>query len=279
MQNKRNKWVNRFIALLAIGFISSTTLISFTMKKAADDIWQKLGISQSKGDENIKASFLNGYFHYYGAKTAKNLLVNDRAAVAKDLLNYSKQKLSSDAFRKDYEKLRNSAKPVEYPYTAKSKEEVRKEKIAEMQKSITDAEALVKKMPDMAKTMQPTIDMFKNNLKDYQDPNSQMIELYYQNELHTKKQREDSYKESMERWQKEYPANVNTMIRERLQKFVTLAKTVDFNAQLKEVGGKKKFVNPQYEGQNYEWKQIFRAGKEVIIPAISFAEQWIKELN
>ena len=45
------------------------------------------------------------------------------------------------------------------------------------------------------------------------------------------------------------------------------------------VNGKKKFVNPTYEGKSYNWKQIYRAGREVIEPAISFAEQWIREIN
>ena len=65
----------------------------------------------------------------------------------------------------------------------------------------------------------------------------------------------------------------------RLQKFVDLAKTVDFNAELKTIDGKKKFVNTAYEYKSYEWKQIYRAGKDVIEPAVTFAEQWIKELN
>ena len=69
------------------------------------------------------------------------------------------------------------------------------------------------------------------------------------------------------------------MSKKRLQHFVDLAKTVDFKAELKEVHGKKKFVNPTYEGKSYEWKQVFRAGKEVIVPAVSFSEQWIKELS
>jgi hypothetical protein len=64
-----------------------------------------------------------------------------------------------------------------------------------------------------------------------------------------------------------------------LQKFIDLASTVDFSAELKLVNGKKKFVNPLYEAKAYDWKQVFRAGKDVIEPAMTFAQQWIKELN
>ena len=272
------RWINLTTIAVALLFAAST-LISFKMKEAGEELWQKLGLTKIKGEENIKSSFLNGYLHYYGAKSAKNIILNDRAAVARDLMQYAKQQLSSEAFRKEYETLRNRAKPQAYPYTPKSKEEVRKQKITELQKSIKDAEELVKKMPEMEKTMRPTIDMFKKNLKDYEDPNSQMIEMFYQNELNIKAQREKTYEDHMKRWQEDYPEQVSGLIKARLKKFVTLAKTVDFNAELKEVNGRKKFVNPKYEGQNYEWKQIFRAGKEVIVPAISFSEQWMAELN
>ena len=68
-------------------------------------------------------------------------------------------------------------------------------------------------------------------------------------------------------------------IKERLNHFLELAATVDFNAELKQVGKMRKFVNPQYEGKAYDWKQIFRAGKEVIEPARQVAEQWLKELS
>jgi len=278
MKPRHTNSLLRLGAFAAILF-SSLVLFSFRMRSAADDLWAQLGLSKLKAEENIKASFLNGYLHYYGAKSAKNIALGNRGAVAKDLMEYSKQQLASESFRKEYEKIRASAKPVEYPYVPKEKEALRKEKIAELQKSIKDAEELVKKMPEMEKTMRSTIDLFKQNVKDYADPNNEMIELFYQNELSIKSQREKTYADNMERWNEEYPAELKVLVKKRLQHFVSLAKTVDFNAQLKEVGGKKKFVNPKYEGQSTEWKQVFRAGKEVVQPAIGFAEQWIKELN
>jgi hypothetical protein len=83
----------------------------------------------------------------------------------------------------------------------------------------------------------------------------------------------------MAEWEKNYPADHRVLIRERLESFVRLARTVNFEAELKTVGNKKKFVDPKYERMPYDWKQIYRAGKEVIEPATAFAEQWIKELK
>ncbi|RYE20883.1 MAG: choice-of-anchor D domain-containing protein, partial [Sphingobacteriales bacterium] len=43
--------------------------------------------------------------------------------------------------------------------------------------------------------------------------------------------------------------------------------------------GKKRFVNPVYEGKRTEWKQGFRAGKEVTESARAFAQKWLSELK
>ena len=65
-------------------------------------MWKMLGITKQSGDEKIKNSFVNGYLYYYGVKNIKNLASNDRAAIAKDLLSYTKQYINSPAFTKEY---------------------------------------------------------------------------------------------------------------------------------------------------------------------------------
>lgn len=265
------------IAFSLILLIGTGTLLAFRANRLYDDLWQQLGISKTRGEENIKNSFLNGYFHYWGAEKAKNILVGDRAAVARDLMSYVKQQVNSPAFIKEYQTMRQQAKPVEPTGQARTKEAIRQEKIAEMEKGIKESEALVAKMPEMAKTMESTIEMFKNNLKEYKDSNSTLIQMFYDGEVFQHEQNKKRYEEDLVKWQKDFPADCKQMIRARLAEFVSLAKTVDFNAELKLVNGKKKFVNPKYEAKPSDWKQIFRAGKEVIQPAIAFAEAWMKE--
>jgi hypothetical protein len=256
-------------------------LFSFdTSRRMADDIWKQLGLSKEQGMDGVKQSFLNGYLSYYAARNAKNIAVGNRAAVAKDLLSYTKQYISSDAFRKEYELLRKNAKPVEPEAKVISKEEIRKTKIAETEKSIKSSEEIIKKMGgDMEKAMRPTIEMFQKDLADYKEPNSKKIENFYQWALQEQDNMKKEHLERMARWEKEYPADFRQVVKLRLQKYLELAATVDFNAELKQVGNKKKFVNSQYEGKAYNWKQIFRAGKEVYDVAKPFAESWIKELE
>jgi len=270
----------RIASSLLILALIAALLLSFTANKLVTDVWQQLGISREKGFANIDESFLNGYFHYYGAEKAKHLLNGNRTAIAKDLMNYAKQEISSEVFKKKYEQERNNAKPVYTPVQVRTKEEIRREKIAETEKSIRETEANFKNMkPDMVKALQPMMEMLKKNLQDYKDPESKMIDLYYQSEKMQAESNARSFEESTQKWEKEFPAAYKELVKRRLQKFVELAKTVDFNAELKTVNGKKKFVKAAYEYKPSEWKQIFRAGKEIIEPAIAFAEQWMIELN
>ena len=270
----------RILGIILLLMIPLVFLVSFKSNRVYADIWQQLGLSKEKGVENIRASFMNGYFHYYGARNARNILLGDRAAIARDLLNYTRQYVQSEGFKKQYDLERSQAKPEPDTKTVKTKEEIRKERIAETEKSIRQTEENMKTMKaDMVKVLEPMLDMLKKTLKDYQDPNSQMIDLFYQGELMQHEQRIKSYEERMKNWEKNYPEDYRDMVKDRLNKFLKLAKTVDFNAELKEVNGRKKFVRAEYEGKSYDWKQIFRAGKEVIVPAMEFAEQWMREMK
>ena len=83
----------------------------------------------------------------------------------------------------------------------------------------------------------------------------------------------------MSRWETDYPENINNFIADKLKKMLEYTKGIDYNAALVEKYGKKRFVNPTYEGKGTEWKQGFRAGKEVTETARAFAEKWLTELK
>jgi hypothetical protein len=193
---------------------------------------------------------------------------------------YTKEYVNSPTFLQAYQKVRSQSKPILTERKVRSKEEIRKERIAETEKSIRETEQNLKTMkPDMAKAIAPVLDVLKQQLKEYKNPNSQMIEYMHQGEVMNAQSEERSYNDHMKRWETEYPADPKSLIKKRLEHFIAVAATVDFNAELKTVHGKKKFVKAEYEGKSSEWKQMYRAGKEVIQPAISFAKQWLSELN
>jgi hypothetical protein len=268
--------------LLAGGFLSASLfLFSFSgSRRLAGDIWEQLGLTREQGTGNIRESFLNGYLRYYGAKNLKNIAAGNRVAVAKDLLVYSKQYIGSETFRKAYEQQRTAAKPTEPVVKNRTLEDVRKEKIAETEKSIRDIKESMKTMkPDMVKLMQPGLEMHENNLKEYKKPDSEMIRLFYEGEQQNNARTKQSYQEALAQWEQDYPADYRQLVKRRLQAFLDLSATVDFTAELKEVGSKKKFVNPQYEAKPANWKQVFRAGKDVTDLTRNFAQQWLSELK
>ena len=274
----------RFISkVFAPGLILAVvvfSLFSFTVtKQVGDDLWKQLGITQQQGRDQVKTSFLNNYFDYYAARNAKNIATGNRAAIAKDLISFAKQYLGSASFKSEYDKERIQSKPSAPTRVAKSKEAIRKEKIDETNDLIKKTEEIIKTSTgNMKEAMQEVLDMHKKNLADYKDPNSQMIDIFYQQELAAAGSAEDDYKESMKRWQENYPEDYKQLIKTRLTKYLSIAATVDFNAALTERNGKKKFVKPEYEAKNADWKMIFRAGEEVYRVVKPFAEQWIKEL-
>src|SRR5688500_13981153 len=100
------------------------------------DLWQQLGIQEKNGSEMVRESFLNGYLQYYGIKNLKNIAVNDRKAIASDLLEYSKKFVQSAEFQKAYEAKRQRMKPREVTKKPKTEAQIREGLIAEAKKSI-----------------------------------------------------------------------------------------------------------------------------------------------
>jgi hypothetical protein len=273
-------WLRVCIMLFLLA-IASLFLLSFTVTNhVGEELWKQLGLTQQQGNDKIKNSFINDYFDTYGLRTAKNIATGNRAAIAKDLLTYVKQYVNSPSFKTVYEKERNYAKPNVPVPNSKTKESIRKDKIEETKKLMKTTEEIIKtSKDDMKKTMQNILDMHKKNLADYQDPNSKFIDMLWKQELSTRESDMKHYEENLKRWETNYPANHKEVVKMRLQRYLTVAATVDFGAEL--VTGtdkKKRFVNRTYESKNYEWKMIYRAGKEVYDVAKVFAENWQKEL-
>lgn len=275
----RSMRLNAFIAMVAL-VAGSYLLSSYKSAKMADDIWKMLGISSQTGTNKIRNSFLNGYLDHYGLKNLKNIAMNDRAAIAKDLLTYTKSYVSGPEFRKEYEKTRAWAKPTEPELKRlRSLTEIQKEEIAKTEKSIKDAEKSIKEMPDLAQALKPVLDMLKQNLKEYKDSTNQYFKSLAMGEKYDNENRVRSYEEAMKRWEEDYPAEINQFIAGRLKTLLEKTEGIDYNAQLVEKYGKKRFVNPTYESKNTEWKQGFRAGKEVTEAAREFGKRWLEEVE
>lgn len=72
-----------------------------------------------------------------------------------------------------------------------------------------------------------------------------------------------------------YPADPQKLIRQRLEEFLDVSGSVDFEARL----NGRMFANPEYERKDDKWKMCYRAGREVVAAARVEAQTWLKELN
>lgn len=272
------------IIRLRVGFIlmilATVSLFAFSFRLATfnTELLAKLGMTKSSAEEKITNSILWGSLDGYGVKNLKNLATGNKAAITKDLMEYTKKHVSSQTFIKEYAKMKESNKPKVDP--VQTPEDMEKETIAQYKKAVSELETAVK---NSDKDFKP---MYENLLKDAQKQLKDAMDPKYKNFVTYR----ESYpkmvadvKQLLERrladWEKKYPTNHLLFVKQRLQEFLKETKDIDFSAELVEKNGKKRFVNPNYERKGNRWKMGFRAGKEVVETSRAFAEQWISEIG
>jgi hypothetical protein len=152
--------------------------------------------------------------------------------------------------------------------------------IKNAKEAVAISEEYVKKAD--AKTKAIFVDNLKyatQNLKEAEDPNNKHVKAYTQNYPELLKSMETSSKMMLQDWEAKYPANPLLFVKTRLQQFLDETKDIDFSAELTDKKNKKVFVNPAYESKSSRWKMAFRAGKEVVLPAREFVQQWLSEIR
>lgn len=79
----------------------------------------------------------------------------------------------------------------------------------------------------------------------------------------------------------QYKANAdpNRAIKKRLNAFIALAESVDFEAKVEKQGYQLEFTRADYRNQSDEWKQLYRIGREPVLAARDMARAWLSELK
>ncbi len=276
---KTAKIILKTTVLTLLLVMGSLLFFSYKAEKLYADLWQQLGLTKETGTTKIRESFLYGYLQYYGARNIKNIAKGDRAAVAKELLAYTRKYVESEAFKKEYTVYRNQSRP-QPPRAPKTEDEIRKEMVDDTKKSIEKTEATLKTIqPDLKKIFEDNLELQKKRLKEFQDPNNKPIKIMAKGEQQNFEYGTKEYNARMKEWEEKKPENPLGFVKGRLQEMLDATKEVDFDAELTEKYGKKVFVNATYERKNSNWKYAFRAGKEVTETVRSFAQQWISEIK
>ena len=254
-------------------FLISLAAFGLTAFKIADDVLTRLGMQQQAAQyaiiSNIVGRFDSGpmdgaiedgpsntvysqlkSFRLPYAKLLPEVIAGDKAAVAKELCTWVKEYVSSEAFMTEYKKLKESALPL------------------------TDNGMSFG-------SLKRNSEVFRINIKNY--PNDTKYIAQQQKQLEENEKRIATLVAAMKKpfpgkdiWEKTYPDDPSIIIKKRLQEYLQLSATVDFNAKLTGSGKRQTFVNPVYEKKSLKWKAIYRAGKEVNEVVTAFVKEWLK---
>jgi hypothetical protein len=268
----------RICIVLFIAAIACLLLFSFAAKKTADNFLQQLGIAKADADKKIINSIMGGYLDAYGVKNAGNIALGNRAALAKDLLRYTKEQVGSGAFKKEYAALKENNRPTkQYLQTP---EEMKNSMIDTYRKNIAETEASLKKADaGMKSIFENVLAASKEELKKLMDPKNQLFTEYAANYPMMIKQFEESYQQQLNEWEATYPANQLLFVKMRLQQFMDETSNIDYNAALTIKNNRQVFVTPSYEHKSNRWKMAFRAGREVVETAREFIGKWMEEIR
>jgi hypothetical protein len=279
------------------------TLLLITLSWKAADILGDLSLTQVQLEEatlktaqsGLRVPAWNEWNLYPFVKKAKALPAGSQASAVKSLAGLVKSYVMSDRFKKQWQQ--QLAEQNIYDPKAKGDymrlEELRKQEAtqasaaAKSQKNATDAQTqmakTLKEHPEMEAMMKQQ--MSKEEWAEMQkmmkgEGNKEMVQAQAQSaqgQSDFLRKEEARVKETQKLWDEN---NYAAMVKLRLKKFIELANSVDFSAELKNGKyGKKEFVNPAYEKKSDLWKQLYRAGKEPVMAARDFAQQWLGEMK
>lgn len=254
--------------ILLFSFVVVAT--AATAFKIVNDIIERLGMMQSSAQGNIVSNLvgnfssgpMNAYdedgsdptstFRLPYVPKLSTVISGDKATAAKELCEYVKAFINSEVFITQYNAQRQSAMPL--TDNGNSLSTLLGNKIV-FEKNINNYKTDTKYVAEQQKLM---------------DENQKRIDALI----------EESKKpfEGKANWEKKYPADPSVVVKKRLEEYLQLVATVDFNAALTEPDKYKvkKFTNPAYEKKSLKWKAIYRAGKEVNDVVIAFVKDWMK---
>lgn len=266
---KRHNIIAIFVVLLIIAAAS----------RATDDIVSRLGTSQEHAQRSILNNFIGDFDHdeinvavvedgdsastsMYDQKSFQvptvkflsQIISGDKSAAAADLCEYVRDYVNSEKFVDAYQRARASAKPTREPFvlTPEMLDDQRKE-LKELEVNLATMKA--QNMPEAYIKQMGQAIVFK---REFIEKNS------------------DSTPNKTQ-WEKMYPENPADMVKTRLEEYLQLLATVDFNATTIGTGKQVIFTNPEYERKSLKWKAIYRAGKEVNDVVAAFTKEWLRE--
>lgn len=251
-------------------------LSSLTFIFAGDDVLKQLNITKEQAEQYVANTLESGYLQF--SYSAAKLPGAARVELVKVMGTVAKAYTESEAFSKWYQEYRERNKPQPSP-PMNTAAENRKTQVESLRKALAEMEAAYTKAPDNAKkAYKESVDMTKKMIKDTEKSNPEYDRMtdQYAKQSNDAAKKQDA--EKLAQWELGYPKDPKPLLKKRLQEFLDLSATVDFNAQLVEDKWKMKFAKPEYENKGAKWKQCFRVGKDAVDAGRTIAKDWMKEL-
>jgi hypothetical protein len=243
----------------------------------AADVLQQFGVNAKAASEEVVNAIAYGHVNVYRVRSVfKPASPAVRAALVEQAMSWTKGYVNSAAFAKDYATFRESVKPrlEERPSIDEELAAQRAERAA----SLEEAKKNIATMPAEYKKMAE--DGYKAMVESYKQLDTPEFRKMERDGLVMQRQGEEQrHREEIAKWEASYPAEPRTLVKKRLQQFLTATADVDFAAKTEPKYGKDRFVNAAYEKKPSEWKLAYRAGKEPTEKARAFAKAWLAELE
>ena len=248
-------------------------------EQGGTEVMTKLGLDPAAAREGVLVSLANGTVYNEAAfKAFKSLPGAARASIVRSGLAWIKTYVSGDEFKTAYRELRERQKPLP-PEARPAADEQMAKMNADMEKSIAEIRKSMAAMDgETKKAMEASILEMRAQMERMQKDEGQrklMGQMVAMSDAEDKKRHEEKLKE----WERRYPADARTLIRQRIRDFLEMSRGVDFGAKLVARKDKMVFADEKLEAKPAEWKLCFRAGKEATGAARAFAEGWLAELD
>ncbi|HEU4470926.1 MAG TPA: hypothetical protein VFR58_07585 [Flavisolibacter sp.] len=236
-------------------------------------VFEQLGLEEATAKKYVLNNVLGNYsdnktmnftpndFDLPRAKLLSSVVSGDKAGAAKELCAWLKEYTKSPEFAQAYSQRREALKPASTVNSLRPDDET-VEMTRESLKSTEKELASLKKNKNVPAASIAALESQASQQRE-------MLKLW------------DDPDPALTRWQTLYPAEPQALVRQRLQSYLDILATVDFDAQLASADkyGIRKFVKPEYEKKDNRWKAIYRAGREVNGMVKTYVESWIKELS
>jgi hypothetical protein len=274
--------MKKIVFLLPLLFV----LLGSTSWSFADNEVDSLLLLLKTNEASAKKALLQAVttssFVVPNGKAVKNLPEKDRVAYVQTAGKHIKAYLASKEFVDAYNTFRETKKPKP-PEEPKSTSQLKNEYRESLLKNIAELE---RNKTNVGKDQQVMLDGIIGQMQQQLGELDQANKTMYPPEMdmllqQTYASQMEEHAKHLAAWEQAYPENnPKPMIKRWITAFLDASAEIDFGANTIEVKpGLIRFADQQYERKDKQWKLYFRAGKETVAAARTFAQAWLAELN